>query len=53
MSLTIVICNKRVSAKFYTGQGRAENPPPGTIIDNKIITNEEAIKFYLISQLSR
>ncbi|CAD8044745.1 unnamed protein product [Paramecium primaurelia] len=54
VSLTLVICNKRVSAKFYTGgQGRAENPPPGTIIDNKIITNEEAIKFYLISQLSR
>ncbi|CAK75192.1 unnamed protein product (macronuclear) [Paramecium tetraurelia] len=54
VSITLVICNKRVSAKFYSGgQGRAENPPPGTVIDNKIITNEEAIKFYLISQLSR
>ncbi|CAD8133133.1 unnamed protein product [Paramecium octaurelia] len=54
VSLTLVICNKRVSAKFYTGgQGRPENPPPGTVIDNKIITNEDAIKFYLISQQSR
>ncbi|CAD8053244.1 unnamed protein product [Paramecium sonneborni] len=53
VKLTLVICNKRVSAKFYTAQGRADNPPPGTIIDNKNITNEDAIKFYLISQLSR
>nr|BAA88525.1 PAP [Paramecium caudatum syngen 3]BAC23150.1 aubergine/piwi homologue [Paramecium caudatum] len=52
--LTFVICNKRVSGKFYTGgQTRPENPLPGTYVDNPKVVDNEGKEFYLISQMSR
>ncbi|KAM3138756.1 hypothetical protein pb186bvf_009135 [Paramecium bursaria] len=50
VKIVLVICNKRVSAKFYTAQ-RPENPQPGTLIDSAKVCEDK--KFYLISQVSR
>ena len=46
--LVLVICNKRVSAKFYTSP-RPDNPPSGTCIDSKIVCDSKEPNFYLVS----
>lgn len=50
--LVLVICNKRVSAKFYTSP-RPDNPPSGTCIDSKIVCESKEPNFYLVSQITR
>lgn len=44
------MCNKRVSAKFYTGgAARPDNPQPGTCVDNPKVVETTNPNFYLIS----
>lgn len=50
--VVLVVCNKRVSAKFYTSP-RPDNPPPGTCIDSKVVCEQKEPNFYLISQITR
>ncbi|CAK87143.1 unnamed protein product (macronuclear) [Paramecium tetraurelia] len=52
--ISVVVCNKRVSAKFYTGgNARPDNPQPGTCVDNPKVVEQSNPNFYLISQVTR
>eukprot|EP00095_Tigriopus_kingsejongensis_P009109 maker-scaffold150_size309978-snap-gene-1.13 protein:Tk09109 transcript:maker-scaffold150_size309978-snap-gene-1.13-mRNA-1 annotation:"giwi protein" len=52
--LTFVIVSKRINARFFKplAQGKATNPPSGTIIDD-VVTLPERYDFFLISQSVR
>ncbi len=47
--VSMVIVSKRISTRLITAGGRAENPPPGTVVDHTI-TKKNWDNFYMISQ---
>jgi len=51
---TMVVVTKRINTRIFEirGQGRYENPLPGTIVDDRI-TCPEKYDFYLIPQTAR
>lgn len=54
VKLTFIIVTKRVNSRFFllTGPKDADNPLPGTIVDNTV-TRKERYDFYLIAQSVR
>ncbi|XP_028269817.1 piwi-like protein 1 [Parambassis ranga] len=51
--LSVVVVKKRISSRFFTYiNGKATNPPPGTVVDTDV-TRPEWYDFYIVSQAVR
>ncbi|XP_034548252.1 piwi-like protein 1 isoform X2 [Notolabrus celidotus] len=51
--LSVVVVKKRISTRFFAHfNGKATNPPPGTVVDTEV-TRPEWYDFYIVSQAVR
>ncbi|XP_054725856.1 protein argonaute-3 [Anastrepha obliqua] len=53
VKITFIVIQKRINTRYFAMNGtNADNPPPGTVVDNSI-TRSKMYDFYLVSQAVR